>query len=145
MTSKQHNTDLKKLLDEYRLIKAPVDIAAKVQARLSTHNSTTRWWIPVAAGLVTATAVMLLVVLPMNNAQQNRPLLRLSGLPNLSSISSIKIKKPTRVSMSLVRLRKLSLPAMPEAPDRVSKPNPNSSTRRDAIILPKKESNHAYI
>jgi len=145
MTSKQHNADLRELVDEYRLIKAPVGIAEKVQARLNDQNSTARWWVPVAAGFVTATAVILLVLLPLNSAQQSRPLLRISGLPNLSSISSIKIKTPARVSVSLVRLRTLSLPVMPEAPGKMSKPKPNSSTRRDAIILPKKESNHAYI
>ncbi|MFQ6007102.1 MAG: hypothetical protein ACE5OQ_16550 [Woeseia sp.] len=128
--------DLDQLKRDYRRIKAPPYLAARIRAQAAEAPAYRRRWRPAIAAVAVAVAVIVLAPL-----LQKEPSTQTTRSSSLTMLSRIAPHKPVVPAPSLSRVRSVTSPALPSRP--LLKPTPKSQTFFDTDVL--KETDHAYI
>ncbi|MGI9294976.1 MAG: hypothetical protein ACR2PS_13420 [Pseudomonadales bacterium] len=143
MNNTQDDTslDLEKLADDYRAIKAPPDLAGRVQARIDGRYASRGWWLP-ALGAVATIAGVAVIVATLSPPRESSPVV--AHMPTLSTVAKIKLQKPAALSLSLANIRNVSTPAMPAKPNVTRPTRPANEINHDAQLNRKQERQNAY-
>jgi hypothetical protein len=126
-------SDIERLAEDYRAIKAPPGVASRVRAGIDARPARNLGWFPVAATIVFAATIV--GVLPMFlQGDAATPTVR----PSLARLASMDIRKPDVAQPSLGRIRTLKAPPMPPRPG--TKP---AEEQTNTVTSPVEETDHA--
>ena len=136
---------LAELIEDYRAIEAPPGIAAAVHSQVNSMRPGNHWFIPALGALATAVGLAGVLLLTGTSPEPSTgPALTVIPTPTLGSLSRIKIEKPKNISVSLSKLRYLSLPAIPSTPKITPVEKSDSEFNQDAGNIPQQENHHVF-
>lgn len=143
MNNTQDDTslELEKLSSDYRAIKAPPDLASRVQAHIDMRYTSRGWWLP-ALGAVATLAGVAIFLLTLSSPRESNSVV--AHIPTLSTVAKIKLQKPAALLPSLANLRNVSTPTMPAKPNIKRSPKSSNDIIHDAQLSRKKERENAY-
>ena len=117
-------TELDDIARDYREIRAPEYIAARVRAETADRAVQGQRWLPAAAAATVAVAVLAMLPTLWQSEDAN---VVVPVKPSLSAIAAFKIDKPAVTPPSLSKIRTPSAPPMP------SKPEPGSDAEQGRL------------
>ncbi|MGI9287065.1 MAG: hypothetical protein ACR2P1_16900 [Pseudomonadales bacterium] len=143
MNNTQDDTslELEKLAGDYRAIKAPPDLASRVQVQLDERYASRGWWLP-ALGAVATLAGVAIFLLTLSPPRESNSVV--AHIPTLSTVAKIRLQKPAALLPSLTDIRNVSTPAMPAKPNITRPTKPSNEINHDAQLNRKKERENAY-
>ena len=128
------------LTRDYRAIEAPPQLAARVRAAIASRPRRAFHWLPVAAAV--ATAIALLVFAPPMMELPPEPGL-MAKTPSLTALSRVAAQRRSVPTPNLSHVRSLRPPALPPKPRLRS--SDDKPTIRDMESQRMEEMHHDYV
>lgn len=134
------SNDISELKEQYRRVKAPAALAARVRAAVDEAPQRGSLWMPATATVFALALLAGILPLLMDVPDSQPAATDKQRRPSLSALATMMPKKPPGRSTSLARLRTISKPKMPSKP--VSKEPQANNPNNDEIF---KEKTHVLI
>lgn len=113
MTTNDQPKASNQLIDDYRAIQAPLGFADRLQVQIDGRQSINHWWLPVVGAAITATVVLLIILIAEPGQQTKKILPLATNFPTLGTLPNIGLQQPIKVSLSLANVRGVSIPTLP--------------------------------
>lgn len=136
--TKNLEESIDELKRQYRSIKAPPYLAAKVRAAVSERKAASHHWWPALAAIAMGIAVFGIVPFLQHEEATSKVS---PSLPSLTALARLAPTKPKNVSPSLTQIRSVSTPPMPSKPKHGKRPQSNSESNDIQLF---KENNYEY-